>query len=262
MRFRRTPLQPTGFGDGARYVHPTSKHVEVLDSKGCHFAPPESRVAQEPDNLCLAVDGTGQRGHLCMREVTAVCVVSFRQFHPVARIAGDATILDRGAPGLGVTHRKHSRDCSISFLRLLDIRKVSALPGDFSVGSGSPGNGHAHVKLAKSVPPHQHESLCRALGAHLGAVDSKISDNDVLRPPGTFNHKPTVRGGAPAEVTWLIRPTGECIQPDELAPYQPTYLLVAQLKAGVGTARGPGGLCVGCRSVSPWPRRVGWLWKP
>ncbi len=29
---------------------------------------------------------------------------------------------------------------------------------------------------------------------------AKISDNDLLRPPGTFNYKPTVAGGEPAPV--------------------------------------------------------------
>jgi hypothetical protein len=87
----------------------------------------------------------------------------------------------------------------------LDVDKVRALNG-FAVASGTPGNGHVYVALTESVPLHQHEALCRGLGKFLGAVDAKIADNDVLRPPGTFNHKPTVTGGDPAPVEWIVRP--------------------------------------------------------
>jgi putative DNA primase/helicase len=87
----------------------------------------------------------------------------------------------------------------------LDVDKVRAVNG-FAVSSGSPGNGHAYVALTESVPLHHHEVLCRGLGKFLGAADSKIVDNDVLRPPGTFNHKPAATGGEPAPVEWLVRP--------------------------------------------------------
>ncbi|MGB0972436.1 MAG: hypothetical protein ACPGVG_15980 [Mycobacterium sp.] len=46
-----------------------------------------------------------------------------------------------------------------------------------------------------------------ALRDHLGG-DSKISDNDLQRPPGTLNHKPTMAGGEPTSVRWLIEPDG------------------------------------------------------
>jgi hypothetical protein len=88
---------------------------------------------------------------------------------------------------------------------LLDAGEVRAV-GGFAVSSGSPGNGHAYVALSESVPANWHKELCRGLGAYLGAIDAKISANDVLRPPGTFNHKPTVTGGQPAPVEWLVRP--------------------------------------------------------
>ena len=88
---------------------------------------------------------------------------------------------------------------------LLDPDKVRELNG-FAIASGTPGNGHAYVALTESVPANWHKELCRGLGKYLGAVDAKIAANDVLRPPGTLNHKPTVTGGQPAPVEWLVRP--------------------------------------------------------
>jgi hypothetical protein len=88
---------------------------------------------------------------------------------------------------------------------LLDPDKVRTL-GGFAVGSGTPGNGHAYVPLTESVTAPQHRALCKALGACLGAKDAKISDNDLLRPPGTLNYKPTLVGGEPAPVQWAVRP--------------------------------------------------------
>jgi RepB DNA-primase from phage plasmid len=100
---------------------------------------------------------------------------------------------------------------------LLDAEKVRALNG-FAVASGTPGNGHAYVALTESVPARWHEALCRGLGAHLGAVDAKISDNDVLRPPGTFNHKSAAKdGAAPTPVKWLVGPSGVRVDPHALA---------------------------------------------
>ena len=46
--------------------------------------------------------------------------------------------------------------------------------------------------LNRSVPPHQHEALCKGLAVYLGAKDPKFSDNDVLRPPGTNKKKDVV----------------------------------------------------------------------
>ena len=89
---------------------------------------------------------------------------------------------------------------------MLDADKVRQL-GGFAVASGSRGNGHAYISLTDPVTAREHDALCRALGAHLGAVDSKVSDNDVLRPPGTFNHKSAAAGhGAPTPVEWVVEP--------------------------------------------------------
>jgi hypothetical protein len=84
----------------------------------------------------------------------------------------------------------------------LDLAAVRGL-GGFAIGSGTPGHGHVYVPLSHVVMPAQHELLCKGLAAYLGGDMAKISDNDLLRPPGTFNYKPTVAGGDPAPVELL-----------------------------------------------------------
>jgi hypothetical protein len=80
----------------------------------------------------------------------------------------------------------------------LDVAKVAAL-GGFVVGSGSVGHGHAYIPLSWPVTHEQHEALCRGLATYLGG-DHKYADNDLLRPVGSLNHKPTVDGGQPTGV--------------------------------------------------------------
>jgi hypothetical protein len=87
----------------------------------------------------------------------------------------------------------------------LDLEKVRELCG-FAVYSGTRGHAHGYVPLTESVTVPQHEALCRGLGRYLGADDAKISDNDLLRPPGTRNFKSTVTGGQPTAVEWAVRP--------------------------------------------------------
>jgi len=87
--------------------------------------------------------------------------------------------------------------------------------GGFVIWSGTPGHGQVYVRLAWPVTPAQHEILCRGLAARLGG-DAKVSDNDVLRPPGTLNYKPTVNGGDPYPVTALWCNNGP-VDPRELA---------------------------------------------
>jgi hypothetical protein len=97
----------------------------------------------------------------------------------------------------------------------LDAGKVRALGGfAFAVASGTPGHGHVYVALNRPVSLEQHTALCRALGRHFGNADAKISDNDLLRPPGTLNHKPN--DGGPQPVSWLVYPAGT-VDPEVLA---------------------------------------------
>jgi hypothetical protein len=72
----------------------------------------------------------------------------------------------------------------------LDMAKVRAIgPDAFAIGSGTAGHGHVYVTLDYPVTPVQHDLLERGLVAHLGGDPGKISENDLLRPPGTWNHK-------------------------------------------------------------------------
>lgn len=113
----------------------------------------------------------------------------------------------------------------------IDLGKVREL-GGFAVASGTPGHAQVYVPLTEPVTAAQHQTLCKALGRHLGGdADSKISDNDLMRPTGTWNHKPTVDGREPAAVEWLIRPEGQRIEPEALAKL---------LKAHIGPSLAPG----------------------
>jgi putative DNA primase/helicase len=122
-------------------------------------------------------------------------------------MTGDERTPD-GAVALTKVHADIDGDCPLD--------KVADL-GGWAVSTGSPGHAHVYVDLAAPVPLHQHTALCRALGAHLGDADAKIMPNDVLRPPGTLNHKGRARGGDSAPVEWLIRPAGVRWDAAELA---------------------------------------------
>lgn len=67
------------------------------------------------------------------------------------------------------------------------IDRINAL-GAMSVLSGTNGNRHVYVELVKPVSAVAHRALMRALQQALGG-DSKITENDVLRLPGTWNWK-------------------------------------------------------------------------
>jgi TusA-related sulfurtransferase len=96
----------------------------------------------------------------------------------------------------------------------LDEAEVSRL-GGFIVNSGSPGHGHVYVPLAWPVTPDQHEALCRGLAAHLGG-DTKYSDNDLLRAPGTWNYKSKVDGRDPNPVAAVWCGNGQ-VDPRDIA---------------------------------------------
>lgn len=69
-----------------------------------------------------------------------------------------------------------------------DATRVEHL-GALAVASGSVGNAHVYVKLDRSVGPEEHRALSSALIRYLRADPGKKSDNDLLRPAGTHNHK-------------------------------------------------------------------------
>jgi hypothetical protein len=93
-------------------------------------------------------------------------------------------------------------------------KRVEDMPGGCAVNSGQPE--HAHVYTVFStfslvtdpLDLANHEHLCRELGKWFEAEDPKVSDNDLMRLPGTFNFKPLAydRDAEPLPVTWAVHP--------------------------------------------------------
>jgi hypothetical protein len=115
----------------------------------------------------------------------------------------------RRAKGNAVVHTLVHGDVDHDQLDLDMVREL----GGFAVASGTDGHVHVYVPLAYSVSATQHETLCRALTKRLDGDPAKVSDNDLLRPAGTLNHK----HDPPTPVTWLIQPTGIRVDPQTLA---------------------------------------------
>lgn len=73
---------------------------------------------------------------------------------------------------------------------------------------GPPEHAHVYVRLDDPLTVEQHSHLCRALGDWFDADDHKISDNDLMRLPGTWNFKPRANDpdADPLPVTWAVPP--------------------------------------------------------
>lgn len=122
----------------------------------------------------------------------------------------------------GAVARRHLHADIDGPLDLDKARQVGAMV--VASGSTDPATGrpHAHIylRLSESVPSDVHETLSRALGEWVGGRfhdRSKATDDNVLRPPGTLNHK---RQDDPRPVSWLIRPDDPSVrtwEPSELA---------------------------------------------
>lgn len=89
------------------------------------------------------------------------------------------------------------------------LEKVRKLDG-FAVASGTPGHIHAYVLLAEPVNSAEATRLCKAFQAYLppGSDPGKHTVENLLRPPGTYNHKSVAATGKPTLVEFLIRPGG------------------------------------------------------
>jgi len=73
----------------------------------------------------------------------------------------------------------------------------------WSVASGGgPGNRHLYVDLGELLPGAEVTRYSARLAQAFG-TDTHGGDNKLLRLPGTYNHKPHLAGGQPAEVRWL-----------------------------------------------------------
>jgi hypothetical protein len=97
----------------------------------------------------------------------------------------------------------------------LNLDAVAEL-GWCAIASGTPGHYHLYIPLSGPITEAAFQMLQNPLVKLLGA-DAKKSGNDVLRPPATFNFKPTIDDGDPLPVGWAVRPTGRRINPRTLA---------------------------------------------
>jgi putative DNA primase/helicase len=110
--------------------------------------------------------------------------------------------------------------------------------GAYVVRSGSAGHLHVYVPLAEPVTANVWAALMEAFHDWLpGGVDSKKAENDVLRPPGTRNHKGRARGGESVETIWMLRPTGSAMKADDLAAIFNVTLPQAAPQATIATGQ-------------------------
>ncbi len=119
-------------------------------------------------------------------------------------------------------HRRRSKGGSVDRSHLhadidgpIDMSRAVDGLGAFIVSSGSTTDGqphgHVYLRLTRSLQLHEHEVLCKALGPAVGGGawdDSKVGDNDVLRPTGTLSHKTK----PPRRVEWIVPPNAESVR--------------------------------------------------
>jgi putative DNA primase/helicase len=123
-----------------------------------------------------------------------------------------------------LTTEKRSKDTAVTH-RLLhsdadngaDADKLKSLAA-FAVASGTPGHSHVFVQLTRDVTLAQYQALQQGMRAYFNG-DNKISDNDLLRPVGSVNHKAVVLHGldAPYPVEWIVKLSGVRMEPEAVA---------------------------------------------
>jgi hypothetical protein len=141
----------------------------------------------------------------------------------------DDVLSQRGANDLYVcpnllTTERRSKDTAVTH-RLLhsdadngaDANRLKPLAA-FAVASGRSGHSHVYVRLDRPVPLAQYQTLQQGMRAYFNG-DNKISDNDLLRPVGSVNHKAVVLDGLdqPYPVEWVVKPSGVRMDPEAVA---------------------------------------------
>jgi hypothetical protein len=108
------------------------------------------------------------------------------------------------AKGQAVDHLLLHADIDGDAFDAVKAQRITSI-GGFAIDSGTPNHAHVYVPLSESVSVEQHEALCIGLGTYIGGADlGKHTDENVLRPPGTLNHKSRVFDKLPqAPVRWL-----------------------------------------------------------
>jgi hypothetical protein len=74
-----------------------------------------------------------------------------------------------------------------------------------AIASGTSGHYHLYIPLSEPITEALFQALQNPLVELVGG-DAKKAGNDVLRPPCTYNFKPTLDGGDPVPVEWAVRP--------------------------------------------------------
>jgi len=99
----------------------------------------------------------------------------------------------------------------------VDPSRLAELRG-FAVSSGTPSHAHIFVPLSEDVPRGQYDLLMNGVRNHFRG-DNKISDNDLLRPVGSKNHKAAVLHGLdkPYVAEWLVKPPTKPLDPEAVA---------------------------------------------
>lgn len=96
----------------------------------------------------------------------------------------------------------------------LDPDRIHELGGTVIWSGGSPTNGYGIIPLTEVLDNPDHTALNKAYVRALGA-DSKFTDENVIRLPGTWNLKSTMRGEPAVQVVWDGR-TPEPVDPAKL----------------------------------------------
>jgi hypothetical protein len=114
-----------------------------------------------------------------------------------------------------LTDRRRAKEHAAPVLALWADADGCPLPLGFpeptAVVGTSPGRRHLFWRLSHPLPPREAEALNRRLSRAVGADRSGWDLTQLLRPPGTRNHKYT-----PASAVGLLGPTGDRYHPREL----------------------------------------------
>jgi hypothetical protein len=120
---------------------------------------------------------------------------------------------DRRNKDTAVTHRLLHSDADNG----ADANRLKPLAA-FAVASGTPGHSHVFVQLARDVTLAEYQTLQQGMRTYVNG-DHKISDNDLLRPVGSVNHKAVVLHSLdePYPVNWIVKPSGLRMDPEAVA---------------------------------------------
>jgi hypothetical protein len=133
------------------------------------------------------------------------------------------------------------------------VRSIRGNPGTPTSTRSPAGHGREVLDL----PNHQH--LCRVVGDWFHATDPKISDNNMMRLPGTWNFKPRAYDphAAPLPVSWAVHPPENRPDATRLRQYLRTRKVGPGGSGTAGPAKAVCGEAESSRQAGPWCWRGG-----